>query len=116
MTEKRFNFLLDEVVRWGVPKDDSRLQELKAAITFEPEPVRYFQKRVGVPEPCREALKVGQKFCMPLINAFGKPDYNEYTWIGDSEDLYCLAADLVYLTAEPAIARAAAWLEVEQEQ
>jgi hypothetical protein len=112
MTEERFWYLMAQAkTPWGLTQYDK--DELYAAITFEPEPVKYFQKRVELPEPCREPLKVGQKYYVPHIKFLAKAHGIEYSWEGDSVDDAYLAANLIYLTPEHATARAAAWLEIE---
>lgn len=63
---------------------------------------------VEVPAPEKDALKHGQKYCIP---AFGTElMHAEYEWCGDSADFEYLKNGLVYLTAEDAIARAKAML------
>jgi hypothetical protein len=110
MTEKRFKEIIDAILTIGV--SGKELAELQAAITFEPEPVRYFQRRVEVPEPCREALKRGQKYYKPTFYK-GEPSFSKLEWDNEETDSAYLAADLVYLTPDHAIARAAAWFEIE---
>ena len=112
MTEKRFNELIADIL-YGTRKTYIHAKdELKSAITFTPEPVKYFQKRVQVPEPCREALEMGQVYYFPEF-IFGKPHADRMKWDDDAADLAYLAAGLIYLTPEHATARAAAWLEIE---
>ena len=110
MTEKRFRHLLAKSHSIGLTTIEAN--ELEAAITFTPEPLKYFQKRVEVPEPCRKALEYEQEYFVPKLNK-GNPTFIKLTWRDDQADLDFLAADLIYLTPEHATARAAAWLEVE---
>ena len=51
-----------------------------------------------VPEPCREAPKVGQEFC--AVNPFSGPQW--FTWTGSGEDLHALESGFVHLTKEAA--------------
>ena len=110
MTEKRFEELLSRVNFWILTEGETA--ELRAAITFTPEPVRYFQKRVEVPEPCREALNIGDSYWIPKI-VKGKAYAIFCNWENHFNDHERLLAGLIYLTPEHATARAAAWLEIE---
>ena len=51
-----------------------------------------------VPEPCREPLRSGQKFCS--MNPFAGPQW--FTWDGSKEDFHALKNGFVHLTKEAA--------------
>ena len=51
-----------------------------------------------VPEPCREPLRSGQKFCS--MNPFAGPQW--FTWDGSKEDFHALKNGFVLLTEEAA--------------
>ena len=51
-----------------------------------------------VPEPCREALRSGQKFW--AVNPFTGPQH--FTWDGSKEDYHALNSGFVHLTKEAA--------------
>ena len=51
-----------------------------------------------VPEPCREALRSGQKFW--TVNPFTGPQH--WTWDGSKEDYHALNSGFIHLTKEAA--------------
>ncbi len=72
-----------------------------------------YQKRVKVPEPMREAPKIGTTYWTPDVKTPRWPD--DWKWYGDRHNKAALKAGVCYRTKRDAIARAKAMLMMEEE-
>ena len=61
---------------------------------------------IEVPEPEREPLKFGERYCIPHLYVSSK--IGEFYWAGDDLDLRCLNRGVVHLTKESATKHAEA--------